>query len=414
MERPTPVPADVLARLRDAISHQLPDFLSDLERLVAIDSGSYTKAGVDEMGRWAASALRDLGATVDVHPDPELGDTVVSTLEGSGQGRVLVIAHLDTVFDPGTAAARPFRVEDARALGPGVCDMKAGLLVGIHALRALRSLASDDADRPGAWLPLARLTFVANPDEEIGSPVSTPIIRALAPDHDVALVLESARANGDIVSARKGNLSLRLVVHGRAAHAGVEPEKGRNAILEAAHKTIALQALNGRWPGVTCNVGVFRGGSRPNVVADEAVLEVDLRSPSRDALESAEAAVRAIGADRVVPDVTCDVIEAGRHWPMERLPETGELVEAAVAIARDLGFDLHDAATGGASDANTTAGEGVPSLDGLGPIGGLDHSPDEYIEVGSIVDRTALFAGLLLALGGGQRRNERPHLSQTA
>ncbi len=414
MERPTPVPADVLARLRDAISHQLPDFLSDLERLVAIDSGSYTKAGVDEMGRWAASALRDLGATVDVHPDPELGDTVVSTLEGSGQGRVLVIAHLDTVFDPGTAAARPFRVEDARALGPGVCDMKAGLLVGIHALRALRSLASDDADRPGAWLPLARLTFVANPDEEIGSPVSTPIIRALAPDHDVALVLESARANGDIVSARKGNLSLRLVVHGRAAHAGVEPEKGRNAILEAAHKTIALQALNGRWPGVTCNVGVFRGGSRPNVVADEAVLEVDLRSPSRDALESAEAAVRAIGADRVVPDVTCDVIEAGRHWPMERLPETGELVEAAVAIARDLGFDLHDAATGGASDANTTAGEGVPSLDGLGPIGGLDHSPDEYIEVGSIVDRTALFAGLLLALGGDQRRNERPHLSQTA
>ena len=414
MERPTPVPADVLARLRDAISHQLPDFLSDLERLVAIDSGSYTKAGVDEMGRWAASALRDLGATVDVHPDPELGDTVVSTLEGSGEGRVLVIAHLDTVFDPGTAAARPFRVEDARALGPGVCDMKAGLLVGIHALRALRSLASDDADRPGAWLPLARLTFVANPDEEIGSPVSTPIIRALAPDHDVALVLESARANGDIVSARKGNLSLRLVVHGRAAHAGVEPEKGRNAILEAAHKTIALQALNGRWPGVTCNVGVFRGGSRPNVVADEAVLEVDLRSPSRDALESAEAAVRAIGADRVVPDVTCDVIEAGRHWPMERLPETGELVEAAVAIARDLGFDLHDAATGGASDANTTAGEGVPSLDGLGPIGGLDHSPDEYIEVGSIVDRTALFAGLLLALGGDQRRNERPHLSQTA
>ncbi len=230
----------------------------------------------------------------------------------------------------------------------------------------------------------------------------------------MALVLESARANGDIVSARKGNLSVRLVVHGRAAHAGVEPEKGRSAILEAAHKTIALQALNGRWPGVTCNVGVLRGGTRPNVVPDEAVLEVDLRSPTRDSLVAAEAAIREIAAATIVPDVTCDVVEAGRHWPMERLPETAELVAAAAAIAGALGFDLHDAATGGASDANTTAGEGLPSLDGLGPIGGLDHSPDEYIEVESIADRTALLAGLLLAIGGDQRRNDFPQLSQIA
>ena len=444
MDHPTAVSPETLTRVREAVAHQLPDFLGDLERLVAIDSGSYTKAGVDEVGRWVAEALRGLGAAVEVHPETELGDTVVGRLEGPGRGRVLVIAHLDTVFDPGTAAVRPFRIEEGRVLGPGACDMKAGLLVGLHALRALRSVglhgggsgkgssgegSPGEADaRRGAsaerrsaggpaylpWLPVARLTFVANPDEEIGSPVSTPVIRALAADHDVALVLESARANGDIVSARKGNLSLRVVVHGRAAHAGVEPEKGRNAILEAAHKTVALQALNGRWPGVTCNVGVFRGGTRPNVVADEAILEVDLRSPSRAGLESAEAAVHEIAAMRVVPDTTCDVIEAGRHWPMERLPETGELVDAAVAIANALGFGLRDASTGGASDANTTAGEGVPSLDGLGPIGGLDHSPAEYIEVDSIVDRTALFAGLLVALGGDQRRNDRPQLSQTA
>ncbi|MGC8634591.1 MAG: M20 family metallopeptidase [Candidatus Limnocylindrales bacterium] len=386
-----------LGRLQALAELELPAYLSDLEALVGIDSGSYTKAGVDRVGRWMADALRDLGAVVRVEPNRELGDTVVGALHGRGRGRILVIGHLDTVFDPGTAASRPFRVAGGRAYGPGVCDMKAGLLSGIHALRVLRASASSQLP----WLPCATLTFVANPDEEIGSPASTPIIRALAAEHDAALVLESARANGDIVSARKGNLSAALILHGRSAHAGVEPEKGRSAILEAAHKIVALHGLNGRWPGVTCNVGVVRGGTRANVVAEEAVLEVDLRSPTRADLESAEAAVRQIAAAATVPDVTCDLTIRGRHWPMERLPVTEALAGAAARIAEGLGFPLQDAATGGASDANTTAGEGVPSLDGLGPVGGLDHSPDEYIEVNSIVPRMALLAALLRAIGSG-------------
>ena len=189
------------------------------------------------------------------------------------------------------------------------------------------------------------------------------------------------------------------LIHGRAAHAGVEPEKGRNAILVAAHQAIALQALNGRWPGVTANVGVVRGGTRPNVVPETAVLEVDLRSPSRADLEAAEAEVRAIAAANHVPDVTTTVEEMGRHWPMEKLPGTARLVEHAAALAMRLGFSLRDAATGGASDANTTAGLGVPTLDGLGPVGGDDHAPGEYVEVSSIVPRTTLLALLLLAVG---------------
>jgi glutamate carboxypeptidase len=386
-----------LGRLRALAELELPMYLSELAALVGIDSGSYTKAGVDRVGSWVAGALRDLGAAVRVEPNPDLGDTVVGELRGGGRGRILVIGHLDTVFDPGTAAARPFRLAGGRAYGPGVCDMKAGLLSGIHALRALRASAPGEPQ----WLPCATLTFVANPDEEIGSPASTPIIRALAAQHDVALVLEAARANGDIVSARKGNLSVVLTLHGRSAHAGVEPEKGRSAILEAAHKIVALHALNGRWPGVTCNVGVVRGGTRANVVAEETALEVDLRSTTRADLDSAEAAVRQIAATTGVPDVTCDVEIRGRHWPMERLAATEALVGTAARIADGLGFALGDAATGGASDANTTAGEGVPSLDGLGPVGGLDHSPDEYIEVDSIVPRVALVAGLLRALGSG-------------
>jgi glutamate carboxypeptidase len=389
---------DELDELEDILEEELPAFLEDLAGLVNADCGSYTKAGVDQVGQWTARFLERLGATIEVRPDDTLGDTVIGTFSGRPGGpRVLLIGHLDTVFAEGTARARPFRIEAGIARGPGVTDMKSGLLAGLYALLALRALGTDEGDE-AAELPFERLVFVANPDEEIGSPSSTPHIRELALESDVCFVLECARANGDIVSARKGTVDLRLTIHGRAAHAGVEPEKGRSAVLEAAHQTIALHALNGRWPGVTVNVGVVHGGNRPNVVAEEAVLEVDVRAATREHLEAAEAAIRAVAAATTVPDTTVDVEEASRHWPMEKLERSGRLVDHAVAIAERLDFALTDCATGGASDANTTSGLGVPTLDGLGPIGGNDHSPFEYLEVDSIVPRTTLLAALLLVV----------------
>ena len=162
---------------------------------------------------------------------------------------------------------------------------------------------------------------------------------------------------------------------------------------------IGLDALTSRWPGVTCNVGVVEAGTRSNVVAGRAVLQVDLRATDRAGLEAASAAIEALAAAPTVPDVGVAVVERHRHWPMEKLPRATLLVEHARALAGRLGFAVRDASTGGASDANTTAGMGVPTLDGLGPIGGLDHSPDEWLDVSSIVPRTALFAALLLATG---------------
>ncbi|HVQ21711.1 MAG TPA: M20/M25/M40 family metallo-hydrolase, partial [Candidatus Saccharimonadia bacterium] len=194
-----------VAAVRLAVVAAVPRFIDELATLVNIDCGSYTRDGVNQVAGWTSTALADLGARVERRPDPagRLGDTVVATFDGRPRGRrALLIGHMDTVFDPGTAAARPFRVADGRAYGPGVTDMKSGLLAGLHALAALRAMAGD-AD---AWLPFSRLVFIANPDEEIGSPVSTPHIRSAALESDVALVLECARANGDIVSARKGTL----------------------------------------------------------------------------------------------------------------------------------------------------------------------------------------------------------------
>ncbi len=390
----SPLPsAAELDGLRAVIGADLPAYLADLEHLVDIDCGSYTPEGVDAVGRWVAAFATELGATIERRPDPagRLGETVVATFEGRAGGpRLLMIGHMDTVFDPGTAAERPFRIEDGVAYGPGVTDMKSGLLAGLYAIKAIM------AERGG--LPFERLVFVANPDEEIGSPTSTPHIREFAADSDVALLLECARANGDIVSARKGILDLRLTVRGRAAHAGVEPEKGRSAILEAARIVADLHELNGRWPGVTVNVGVIAGGTRPNVVAERCSLEVDVRATTREALETAEAEIRRIAEATELPDVTIEFEPMARWWPMEKLERSGRLVEHAQAVAEALGFIVADATTGGASDANTTSGMGVPSLDGLGPIGGNDHAPAEYLEIESIVPRTTLLAGLLLAI----------------
>lgn len=382
-----------LDALRTSIANDLTDYLDDLEHLVNIDCGSYTPDGVNEVGRWVATFLAELGADIELRPDPQgrFGDTVVATFRGTLHGpRLLLIGHMDTVFDPGTVAERPFRIDAGIATGPGVTDMKSGLLTGLYALKAV--IAEFDG------LPFERLVFIANPDEEVGSPSSSAHIRELAADVDGCLVLECARANGDIVSARKGILDTRLAVHGRAAHAGVEPEKGRSAIAEAARLVRDLHALNGRWPGVTVNVGVIRGGTRPNVVAERCDLEVDVRSVTADGLAAAESAIREIAAATEVPDTTVEAHVMVAWQPMEKLARSGRLVEHAQAVAARLGFEVQDAATGGASDANTTSGMGVPSLDGLGPIGGNDHAPAEYLVVDSIVPRTTLLAGLLIAI----------------
>ena len=379
--------------LRRIVDARLPRFLSELETLVNIDCGSYTPDGVNRVADVVTDALEQLGAKVEriAHQPAEgrqqLGDLVIGRLSGDGP-RLLLIGHMDTVFDPGTAASRPYQAHGDRATGPGVTDMKAGLLAGLHAIAALHESGS----RPA-------ITFVANPDEEIGSPFSTPIIRSLAPEHDAALVLECARANGDIVSARKGIADYHVELVGRAAHAGVEPEKGRSAILEAAHQVLALHALNGRWPTVTVNAGVIRGGTRPNVVAERCELHVDVRAATADAFAAASAEVERLAASPIVDGVTVSIRPSAGHPPMEKTDASARLVELAVAIAADLGFELRDAATGGASDANTTAALGLPTLDGLGPVGGDDHSVDEWLDLASVVPRTALLAGLIGRIG---------------
>ena len=389
--RETP-PVSELERL---VTKRRDEFVDVLRGMVNVDCGSYTPEGVNAIADLCQSRFEKAGWEVERRQhrpgegEQRLGDLVVGRVEGRGRTRVLMIGHTDTVFDPGTSAERPFRFEGERALGPGVTDMKGGLLTGFFAVETLLAAGFDGFDR---------ITYVNNPDEEIGSPWSREVILSEAADADVALVLEAARENGDIVSSRKGVLDVRLEITGRAAHAGVEPERGRNAILEAAHKTVAIQALNGRWPGVTANVGVVSGGTRPNVVPERCVIGFDVRSPHEDTFELAGQAVREIAETHAVPDVSVQMISHGWHRPMEKKEGGARLAALAIQVASELGFELRDTSTGGASDANTTSGAGVPSLDGLGPIGGDDHGPSEWLDLSSVVPRISLLAGIVSRL----------------
>jgi len=380
-----------MKHLQTYLETQLPRYLDDLRTLVSIDSGSDNKPGVDAVVDWLITRLSALGFRIERRTQPVLGDNVRATLRGQGTQRILLLGHSDTVFPIGTAAQRPMQIDGSKILGPGVCDMKGGLLTGLYAVEALQTTG---------FAGFGEITFLCVSDEEIGQRGSVPLIRETARQVDAAFTLEAARANGDIVTARKTVRWCTVEAFGKAAHAGVEPEKGRNAILALARYLDALDRLNGFHPGVTVNVGVIEGGRQPNVVPDYAKAGLDLRAWRQVEMEDLLAAIRTQLAQPTVADVRMELTAAENSGmpAMERTPQVVALEELTQQVALALGFTVNGAATGGASDASFVAAEGTPVLDGLGPIGGLDHGPDEYIETESIVPRTALLAGVIQAL----------------
>lgn len=374
--------------LSQALDRALPAYLEDLRQLCAIECPTESKAGVDQAGAWVRAWAGRRGWQVDVTPDAQVGDSLVVTVRGGGSLRAMLVAHLDTVYPVGVAAERPMRIDGDVLLGPGSCDNKSGLLSALYAAAALEDL--------GLLGAIGALSIVCGGDEETDMRASGALLASLAPDHDIALVLEAGRENGDIVSARKGGGHFALEAHGRAAHAGVEPERGANAILALSHQIVALQALNGMRPGMTLNVGVVQGGTRTNVVPDYARAEIDVRVVRPEDQAPVLEALQTVAASSLVSGVTSALAGGWGAAPMARTPAIERLAGIARDCAADLGFELRDAATGGISYANLLAGLGLPVLDGLGPVGGNDHSPREYILVSSIVPRTALLALLLL------------------
>jgi glutamate carboxypeptidase len=376
------------------LDQHLDDYISDMRHLSGIDSGTDDKAGVDAVQDWFQEELNALGFGVERRPLERWGDDLVARGQGDGRARILLLGHADTVYPKGTAAERPVTAAGDKLIGPGTCDMKAGLLTGLYALRALAE---------SGWRDYEKITFIIVSDEEIEERHSVELLMDEGPRHHAVITLEAARENGDIVSARKATRWFAVEATGKAAHAGVEPEKGRSGTLALAHVIVESFKLNGLKDGMTVNPGRIEGGSNPNVVADWARGMFDLRAWSAADLAELTEAFERVATTPWVPGVETKAIPLGSGTPaMERTPGTIRLEEHAVRIAGELGFPLRAARTGGGSDVSWACHARTPGLDGLGPIGGLDHGPDEYILRGSIVPRTALLAKLIQAIAADE------------
>ncbi|HYM27795.1 MAG TPA: M20 family metallopeptidase, partial [Steroidobacteraceae bacterium] len=374
------------------LAARLPDYLRDLTTLANLDSGTYDRAEVERVGAWVRARCRQWGAQIEDHPGGAFADSFAARLGGQGTRHVVLLAHLDTVFPAGTTAERPLRIEGERVLGPGTCDMKAGLLMGIYAVEALAALGCGD---------FGEVRLVCTTDEEVGAPSSRAFVERMAEGAAAVLVLEAGRENGDIVGQRRGGGVYRLEVAGGSAHAGVEPQKGRSAALSLARQVVALHGLTDLEAGRTVNVGIIHAGTRANVVPDHAEAEVDLRFNTAADMERLLCDSEAALASAALDGTTYTWTPLHMRPPWERNDHTDRLAAQANLIAQALGFSVRAAATGGTSDGNFTAARGVPTLDGLGPIGGLDHSPREYVEIPSVAPRTALLAGLIAAVTSG-------------
>ncbi|GCE48133.1 glutamate carboxypeptidase [Thermosporothrix hazakensis] len=378
----------VVARARN----ELDAFLADLEAIVNIDSGTDNKAGVDRVGAYLQRRFLEKGYQVRFDHQTQYGNHLIATHPGENPNgaRILLIGHMDTVFLDGEAQQRPFRIcaaenepEKRIAKGPGVLDMKSGLLIGIYAVELLEERNYQ------------HITFLFNSDEEIGSPSSKPLVTELAQEADAVIVLEPGRELGSVVSSRRGSGLYRVEVHGIAAHAGVEPQKGRNAIVELAHLVGLLQELHGTIPGTSLSVTTIQGGTRGNVVPEYACCEMDVRASTRAGIKALEGAIRKTISRRKIEGTTVSLSGGFRCQPFEPSERNAHLVHMAQEAGAELGIQIQALTTGGASDANTTASLGIPTIDGLGAGGGKAHNPDEYIELDYLPERIALLTGLI-------------------
>lgn len=366
------------------------EMLALIEQLVTQETPSSDKPRLDAFAEFLAERFGNVGAQATVIANSERGNHVRATfvprhVDSAAQSG-LILCHFDTVWAVGSLATHPYRIEAGKAYGPGIFDMKTSLMLAEYALRAIQEL--------GLHLPRP-ITVLMTSDEEVGSGTSRALIEAEAQRSAYVLVMESPLAGGVLKTTRKGIGGFDLSITGRAAHAGIEPEKGISAIQELAHQTLKLHSLTDMAKGTTVNVGVVQGGTVSNVVAPKASAEIDVRAWTQDEADRLLQAI--LNLQPVTPGAQLHITGGWNRPPLER-KVTGPIFERARTIGKTLGIDLQEGGTGGGSDGNLTGALGVPTLDGLGVQGAGAHADHEHIEVDKIAERAALLVALLLGL----------------
>jgi glutamate carboxypeptidase len=383
------------------LASQREAMVAELAAMVNTDSGSYDKAGVDRVGEQVKRFLAAHGIRTETVPGARHGDCIRAVVEsravveggpatgtGNARNNIVLMGHRDTVFPKGEASRRPFRIEGNRAYGPGVADMKAGIVMNMFVLAAFRKFG-------GAPGPLVGL-FTG--DEEIGSPEGRPVIEAEARKARVVFNSEPGRPSGNVVTARKGGVFSVVDIEGKAAHSGGNFEAGISAIGEAAHKILAIHALTDLSRGITLNVGLIQGGQSVNTVAPDCQFQIDLRYVAPADRDEVMGRIQDIVARAYLPGTRARLTIRGEFLPLNPTPEAERLFALYQAAAADCGLSVAGEFTGGCADSGFTAAMGAPTLCGVGPVGGKAHSPEEYLELDSLVPRAQAMARAILRL----------------
>jgi glutamate carboxypeptidase len=378
------------AEITEWLASQQEAMLSLLGDAVNIDSGSYDKAGVDAVGDLFIDFFSQNGLLTSRESHERFGDAIHVRLDDTrpNQKPVVLMGHRDTVFPKGEAGHRPFRIENGRAYGPGVVDMKGGLVLNAFVLAAFKRFG-------GAPAPLAGLI---TSDEEIASPSSRPVIERVARQARCVLNSEPGRPSGSVVTGRKGGVFLVFEVTGKAAHSGANFEKGVSAIGELAHKVVAMHGLTDLARGITVNVGIVKGGQSVNTTAPHAEGQIDLRYVKPEDRARALAALQAIVDKSYVPGTTATLEIRGEFLPLTSTPEAEELFATYQGAAADAGLTVGGEFTGGCADSGFTAAVGCPTLCGTGPVGANAHTPEEFLEVATLVPRAQAMALAIMRL----------------
>ena len=380
----------MIPEIKSFVMDNTSAIFSLLEELVLIQSYSYNKAGVDRVSSRIASEMKQMGFSCEWSKSPTYGDTLIarSPAWNKDKKQILITGHMDTVF-PEDSGFDWYKEDDTMCFGPGVADMKGGLVVGIFALKALHHLGR---------LNQMPVTFIFNSDEEIGSPSSRELIRKEADRSSLAFVLEAGGLNNEIVTGRKGNFSVNMTITGKAGHAAFAGPAKASAILELAHKTLAIEGMNQPEKAISANVGTVHGGIGSNTVPDMAQAALDFRFLTQEDAQIIKARFTRIIETMTVPGTASEMTIKSSRPAMPQSEANIRLFGQIQSIAQDLGFSISQELRQGVSDANIIAGSNIPVVDGLGPIGAKDHSKDEYIDKASLWERTLLFAHVLAAL----------------
>jgi len=361
-----------------------------LEELVLIQSYSYNKAGVDRVSARIATEMESMGFSCEFFKSSTYGDTLIarSPAWDRDKRQILITGHMDTVF-PEDSGFNWYKQSDTMCFGPGVADMKGGIVVGIFALKALTY---------AGVLKNIPVTFIFNSDEEIGSPSSRELIAREADRSRLAFVLEAGGLSNEIVTGRKGNFSVDLTITGKAGHAAFAGPKKASAILELAHKTLAIEGMNQPEKGISANVGTVRGGIGSNTVPDRAKAALDFRFLNHDDAQKIKSRFTRIIETMTVPGTASELCIKSSRPAMPQSEGNIKLFRQIQGIAEDLEFSISQELRQGVSDANIIAASNIPVVDGLGPVGAKDHSEEEYIDKASLWERTLLFAHVLAAV----------------